>query len=114
MKYKIDIQDALVLKSMLLEMGGSYADIMLARQTANAIFSPEDLKAYRVTVTPEGLTWNMTGEDGNALPATRDVELGPEIVKLLKSAFNKLNEAKALKPFQVGLYEMFVMKPKAS
>jgi len=114
MEYKIEIQDALVLKSMLLNMGGSYADMILARKTAEQVFGPDDLKAYRVVTTPEGVVWNTTAEDGTALPDERTVELGHQAEKLITNTLLTLDEAKALKPFQIPLYEMFALKPKAS
>jgi len=114
MEYKIGLQDALVLKSMLLNMGGSYADMILARNTAEQVFGPEQMKAYRVKTTPEGVVWNTTAEDGTLLPAEVAVEIGERAEKLIVNTFLTLDEAKALKPFQIGLYEMFITKPKAS
>jgi hypothetical protein len=114
MEYKIGIQDALVLRSMLLEAGGSYADITLARKAAEDVFSTEKLADYQVRNTPQGVFWNLNGKDGKGLPDTMTVELGPETVKLVANMLRKLDEAKALLPYHVGLYEMFVLKPSAS
>lgn len=114
MEYKIGIQDALVLRSILLEVGGGYADIVLARKTADDVFSPEELADYQVKNVPEGVLWNLSGTEGKALPDFKTVELGPEAEKIIVGTLKKLDEAKALRPYQVGLYEMFVLKPSAS
>jgi len=109
----LGIQDALVLRSMLMEAGGSYAELVLAKKTADNVLSEQELKDYQVKATPEGIVWNIATSDGTPLPATKEVEFGPEVARMIVGAFKKLDEAKALKHFHRGLYEQFVLAPVA-
>ena len=113
MKLTMGIQDALVLRSMLLEMGGGYAELVLAKAAAEQVFSTKDVGTYKVRNTPEGVFWQVADDKGNPLPQDRVVELGPEAHDMIVNAFSKLNEAKALKQYHLALYEQFV-KPTAA
>ena len=113
MKKTLGVQDALILRSMMLEIGGGYAELVLAKKTADTIFSEQELKDYQVTTTSEGIVWKTATKEGKPLPVTKEIELGPEVAKMIAAAFRKLDEARVLKQFHRGLYEQFVLAPIA-
>jgi hypothetical protein len=110
-KLRLSIQDLLVLRSLLLELGGNYAELQLATATIERVFSEKDMADYQVAQTPNGIVWQMTGKDKKPLPAFREVELGPEAMKMLFGALVKLDEAKALQRVHMTLYELLVVRP---
>lgn len=112
MKLTLGIQDLLILRSMLLEMGGGYAELLLAKKLADEVFSEQELKDYKVAVTELGVVWNMSGENKKPLPTSKELDLGPEATNMIASTLRKMDEAKALKQYHRGLYEAFVIQPK--
>lgn len=108
-QHTLSIPDALVLRSLLLEMGGDYATVKLAGKLAEDIFSTQELETYQVRNTPEGVFWaTKDAQSGKPLPLHRTVELGPAASAMIRTTLRKLSEAKALKQHHLSLYERFV------
>jgi hypothetical protein len=109
-KHKLSIQDSLVLRSLLLEMGGSRADLDLATATIEQVFSEKDMAAYQVGQGPNGITWRTADKDTKKLlPAFKEVEFGPQALKMIRGALAKMDEAKVLQRLHIPLYDLFLV-----
>jgi len=105
MERALNMEERLLVRGFLYTLGGDYPTLVLIESTINAIMSEAEMERLGVMQEGSMVTWNTEAPD-QIITAT----FGDEVLQVIVTALNKLNEAGKLDFSLKPLYEMFVLE----